>query len=376
MISEMLLEGFQKHTQRVLRFEPGLNIVVGESDTGKSAIIRALRWLALHEPTSADLIQHGKTAVRVGVLTPNGRVSRFKNTTRNGYKHGDDEFVACANTQPLPVQQAHGLIEENFQAQHDPHFLLSLAPGQLAKEINRIVALDDIDAATRWLRTRGLGISVALTDAETELTNAIAARDEVKQHVDERERIFNILSEYRERFRMTEMRATSIATSLSASDLLIQGITLSTRQVEILEKVIAAKAALDKQQASKTALESILSAWRAVESDVPLIACIEAGEALKLKLQEAAALQQSLAKQNTAEQEIREVFCSIRDTVPRGGTIIQALEARNTKLVNLGVERKRLDLLISTCNNEIEACKQVIAAVPKTICPTCGQEIK
>ena len=376
MISEMLLEGFQKHTQRVLRFEPGLNIVVGESDTGKSAIIRGLRWLALHEPTSVDLIQHGKTAVRVGVLTPNGRVSRFKNTAKNGYKYGDEEFVACASTQPLPVAQAHGLIEENFQAQHDPHFLLSLAPGQLAKEINRIVALDDIDAATRWLRTRSLGISVSLTDAETELTNAIATRDEVKKHVDERERIFSILSEARERFRTTETRTTRIATSLSSSDLLIQGITLSTRQVEILEKVIAARAALDNLEASKTALEAILAAWRAVESDVSLIACIEAGEALKLKLQEAAALQQFLIKQDTTEQEIREVFCSIRDTVPRGRTIIQVLETRNTKLVNLGVERKRLDLLISTCNNEIEACKQAIAAVPKTICPACGQETK
>lgn len=376
MISELMLEGFQKHTQRVLRFEPGLNIVVGESDTGKSAIIRALRWFALHEPTSVDLIQHGKTAVRVGVLTPNGRISRFKNTAKNGYKHGDEEFVACASNQPLPVQQAHGLIEENFQAQHDPHFLLSLAPGQLAKEINRIVALDDIDAATRWLRTRSQGISVSLTDAETELTNAIATCDEVKKHVDERERLFTILSDARERFRLVETRATRIATSLSSSDLLMQGITLSTRQVEILEKVIAAKAALDRREASKTALESILSAWRTVESDASLNACIEAGEALKSKLQEAAALQQFLSKQNTTEQEIREVFCSICDTVSRGGTIIQALETRNTKLVNLGVERKRLDLLISTCNNEIEACKQAIASVPKTICPACGQEMK
>ena len=376
MIQDLSLDGFQKHTLRYIRFEPGLNVIVGDTDAGKSSIIRGLRWFALHEPTSADLIQHGSDSVFVGIRTKYGHTSRFKNSRKNGYRHDDEEFVACGTDQPLAIAQIHGLIAENFQSQHDPHFLLSLAPGQLAKEINRIVALDDIDAATRWLRTRSTGVSVSIADTEIELADAIKTRDEVKTRVDERERLFNLLTAARDRYNGINTQLFGMNTTLLTHASLMIALSATNAQTQLLEKVIAAKAALDTKEAAQDALGTILSAWRAVESDTALNACIEAAGALKSKLLESAGLAELQDRQITTEREILEVICSIRDTVSKAGAIVNALQEQMTKLSDMGRKRKRLDLEINSCQKQIQLCELSINNLPKTICPACGQETR
>lgn len=50
-IQEVTIEGYQSHTNSTFRLSPGLTVITGPSDAGKTAIIRALRWFAFNEPT-------------------------------------------------------------------------------------------------------------------------------------------------------------------------------------------------------------------------------------------------------------------------------------------------------------------------------------
>lgn len=50
-IQEVTIEGYQSHTNSTFRLSPGLTVITGPSDVGKTAIIRALRWFAFNEPT-------------------------------------------------------------------------------------------------------------------------------------------------------------------------------------------------------------------------------------------------------------------------------------------------------------------------------------
>ena len=43
-IQEVTIEGYQSHTNSTFRLSPGLTVITGPSDAGKTAIIRALRW--------------------------------------------------------------------------------------------------------------------------------------------------------------------------------------------------------------------------------------------------------------------------------------------------------------------------------------------
>jgi len=50
MIQQLSIANFQSHKDTTLAFDPGLNVIVGPTDCGKTAVIRALRWLIWNRP--------------------------------------------------------------------------------------------------------------------------------------------------------------------------------------------------------------------------------------------------------------------------------------------------------------------------------------
>jgi DNA repair exonuclease SbcCD ATPase subunit len=147
MIQELRLKSFQAHSTLRLEFDPGVNAIVGETDSGKSACFRAIRWLVEHSPPTGYL-KHGEKDLRVGIKSDIGTVIRFKNSKGYGYSVDGQDFLACATKQPPEVSQTTGLSPINLQGQHDPPFLLTLTPGEFARALNRVVDLSSIDIAT------------------------------------------------------------------------------------------------------------------------------------------------------------------------------------------------------------------------------------
>jgi len=45
MINSLTIQNFQSHKNTTLEFDNGINIIIGQSDSGKTAIIRALNWV-------------------------------------------------------------------------------------------------------------------------------------------------------------------------------------------------------------------------------------------------------------------------------------------------------------------------------------------
>ena len=64
MIKRLLVENFLAHGNTVLDLAPGLNVLTGPNNSGKSAVVEALRCLA-HNPAPKHLIRHGADAARV-----------------------------------------------------------------------------------------------------------------------------------------------------------------------------------------------------------------------------------------------------------------------------------------------------------------------
>ena len=55
-IKNLRIINFQSHKNTTMNFSNGLNVIVGESDVGKTAIIRALKWVLFNEPKGASFI--------------------------------------------------------------------------------------------------------------------------------------------------------------------------------------------------------------------------------------------------------------------------------------------------------------------------------
>lgn len=78
-IKKIILQNFQSHKYTVIELDEELNVIVGPSDSGKSAIIRALKWVLYNEPAGDFFIREGEREASVTLeFSDNIKVKRFR----------------------------------------------------------------------------------------------------------------------------------------------------------------------------------------------------------------------------------------------------------------------------------------------------------
>lgn len=145
------IRGFQTHKDFKCLFDPEVTTIVGPSDVGKSAILRALGWLTQNSPSGSDFINWNSKQASV-ILTLNGAViQRHKSASENTYSLDNKEFVSFGTDVPRDVAEALNITEDNFQWQYDSPFWLSESSGEVNRQLNRLVNLEIIDTVLAYL---------------------------------------------------------------------------------------------------------------------------------------------------------------------------------------------------------------------------------
>ena len=151
MIDQLKISNFQSHEETKLNFDKGVNVIIGSSDSGKTAIFRALRWLVWNKPGGDEFRSYWGGGTEVVLKSKDSFVSRTK-SNENLYQLNDTVFKAFGTNVPEEIQSALNLSEINLQQQLDSPFLLSETPGNVAKHFNKIAKLDKIDEANSNIR--------------------------------------------------------------------------------------------------------------------------------------------------------------------------------------------------------------------------------
>lgn len=166
-IQEVTIEGFQSHVQSTFNLSPGLTVITGPSDAGKTAIIRALRWFAFNEPTGEAFlhtirnpdgsIKQAAEQARVAVTFDDGTV--ITKTRRKGktvYTHSGFPSPWEKAEVPPEIKETLGLIKQeygdfetclNFAFQLDAPFLLSETASVGAKVLGKLAGTEVVDLA-------------------------------------------------------------------------------------------------------------------------------------------------------------------------------------------------------------------------------------
>jgi len=158
LIKQIQIKNFQSHKDTKLEFGDGVNIIRGQSDTGKSAIFRAIRWLKDNRP-QGDAFRSNfastKAVVDITVEFGDGSwVSRRRGGTVNSYvTSNNDELEALRSEVPEEVRAIVQLEDYNIQGQHDKYFMLQSTAGEVAKMLNDIVGLDIIDTCYKKINS-------------------------------------------------------------------------------------------------------------------------------------------------------------------------------------------------------------------------------
>jgi DNA repair protein SbcC/Rad50 len=154
MLERLQIVNFQRHERLRIKLDQQITTIVGPSDTGKSAVLRAVRWLAFNRPRGTGFVRHGEDECSVKLWVDGRKVERRRTKTENLYLLDDRQLKAVGTDVPEEVARLLNLSEENFQGQHDAPFWISLTPGEVARRLNAIVDLEVIDRSSSWLASR------------------------------------------------------------------------------------------------------------------------------------------------------------------------------------------------------------------------------
>lgn len=192
---------FQAHRKRVLEFSPRITTIQGATDIGKSAIIRALRWICLNGITGVDFIRHGKTEAQARLKVVHQRRLHTILRTRgkeNSYHLESKKFVAFGSSVPQDIRDLLQITEINFQNQFDSPFWFGKTAGEVSRELNAIIDLSVIDhsldyaaALVRRCQERKSVSEERMKAAEEEYENLQAQKKRVEE--------FDSLSQQRDR---------------------------------------------------------------------------------------------------------------------------------------------------------------------------------
>jgi exonuclease SbcC len=160
MITKAEIWNFQSHKHTVLEFVPGTNVIIGESDAGKSTIFRAINWVITNRPLGDTFRSDWGGDTRVTIYTAEGDViERIKTATRNVYVINGKPLTAFGSEVPEQVSEILRMDEANIQSQMDVPFLLAVSPGEAARLLNKAASIDDIDYTISNLRVEYQKIS-------------------------------------------------------------------------------------------------------------------------------------------------------------------------------------------------------------------------
>lgn len=162
MIEKIEIHNFQSHKATVLELDSKVNTLQGNSDCGKSAVLRALHWLIFNPAGDyfiSDWARNGARQVapcEVIVHANGHKITRRRDKDFNGYYLDDEVFEATRNTVPQKILDILNLSEVNVQRQLDPPFLLSMSAGEVSRYINSLVNLSRIDTWIKASNSRDL----------------------------------------------------------------------------------------------------------------------------------------------------------------------------------------------------------------------------
>lgn len=183
MIRRIQVQNFQNHERSVLDLAAHVNVISGPSDNGKSAIVRALRWVIENKPLGDSFCRTGTKDTSVLIDMGDVCVERFRNGRNNGYRMGEETFLATKGTVPTEIAAALDIAPPCLQNQTDPYYLLSLSPGEVARHLSQLADLSDIDAAIRKANSLIGKTQVEAKFAETEIAS-LESKLKDSEHLD------------------------------------------------------------------------------------------------------------------------------------------------------------------------------------------------
>ena len=185
-LSRVEIDNFQSIAHAVVDFTDGMNVVVGETNNGKSALFRAIYFALRNEPKGSGFIRTGESACKVKLTFDDGESLTRSRTTSDAGEYILDKAdgtsvslkgfaqnlpIAIANMHQMPTIKLNKdlTIDVMISEQLAQPFLVTETGNAKATMIGRLIGVDAIDIAIKNMNRQSLGIRKDLTVANSTL---------------------------------------------------------------------------------------------------------------------------------------------------------------------------------------------------------------
>lgn len=185
MFKRVEINNYQSHKHTVLDLHEGVNVIIGSSASGKTAIFRAINWIIDNRPLStrrfSRWIKKDKKLIgeaSATLTTKDGHeIKRARNKDENFYQVDDLEPYDAPKSQiPEEITKLLNLTSVNIQNQMDQPFLVSFSGPEVSRFLNNVIRMDIIDTTLsqadkrkRQFRKKIEELNIKLIDNKAEL---------------------------------------------------------------------------------------------------------------------------------------------------------------------------------------------------------------
>jgi len=144
-ITELKVIAFGLHINKTITFTPGVNVIVGESESGKTTLIRALYLAIENSPRGGEKLYQSDLSDEPLLIQIKDNLGNVVKRTKNKYYLNDNKpLKAFGSIVPEPIREIFNFKEINWQRQFsDKPFLLFNTGGAAAKDLNKVTGLSN-----------------------------------------------------------------------------------------------------------------------------------------------------------------------------------------------------------------------------------------
>lgn len=371
---KLTVQNFQIHRENSVEIPEGeTTYLEGDSDIGKSAMLRALRWVCENKPDGGSFVTFKSprgTNSKVTLELDGRTVTRERGKSKNTYGLDSEVFEAFGRNVPEPVAKFLNLSPYAFQLQGEVSFLIGASPTEAAKILSDACGLGVIDTAVAFARNKKTVADADIRKCEILLDSAQRRLDDADKELPAADALERA-ADLGEETEVLESRRQALSDAIDDEP-----------GGEVLD-IAAAQASVALARSAEVGVKDLLgraAALRKAIADAPKGELYDIAAA-KEKMGEARVIGAWLADVGASALRLRQAI----DDAPRGGAydlgpVAKALEAARA------VESE-VTMLVSMSNS----IRDVLAVAPKgdlldtselekqraqiKVCPTCGREL-
>lgn len=275
MIKSLEIKNFESHEDTVIDFTDGLNLLIGQSNQGKSSIVRAIALVAANR-FDKDCVRTGSEFCTVKLETDKGYVKCERGEGVNRWETFDLETKSLQNYKNLGTgvpsetlkilgmgeRQRCDLFKEmpNIMFQLEKHYMLSEIDGKKASSSMIARMMDDaIGIGGMEELVKNISDDMTAAKKETSIKNTLISEKKTKLPD---EKVFDDIKRLLDEIKQLENDLTELQGMLEEAGSLSSNLKNITSRLAVLDSSTAFTASILDKWEALSALDSKLSLLR------------------------------------------------------------------------------------------------------------------